>query len=144
MEKKNDALRRIGVWMDHSDAKLIEPEKGSESIRTIHSHDSGKHRFPGESSDGTRLGNYRASNNEFSKHRKDENKDKDYYELLADELEPYNEIFVFGPTTAAQEFRNFLTKVKSFSDKKLELEKSDYLTEPQMFKLVREHFKFNN
>lgn len=143
MEKKNNAVLKIGVWMDHSDAKLIDPEKSAVEIRTIHSVDSSKNKFRGEESDGIRLGNFRSSNNEFSKHRKDENADHEYFKHLADVLQGFHVIFIFGPTTAGHEFKNYLIKEKRFSDKEIVIEKSDYITEPQMFKLVKDHFISN-
>ena len=140
MNVKNDGIRKIGVWMDHSEAKLIEPEKEVESIRTIHCGSSGRERFPGESPDGIRLGHYRSSNKEYNKHRREENANRDYFESLMTELKAYDKICLFGPTTATYEFSNYLSGKKGFTDKKINIQKTDYLTNPQLFKMVKEYF----
>ena len=140
MNNKNTMIHKIGLWMDHAEAKLIDPEQDIASIRTIHSSASGLERIPGETSDGTMLGHFRSSNNESHKHRKEENVIREYFERLADQLKVYDEIFLFGPTTAAHEFNNYLLKEKLLADKKIHLEKSDYLTDPQLVKEVEKYF----
>ena len=140
MNKNNADIKKVGLWMDHEEAKFIEPKKEQSSIRSIHANSPGLIRHTGESSDGTKLGQYRSSNNEFSKHRKEENNIREYFESLVEQLQSYDEIFIFGPTTAAVEFKNYLSKEKVLSDKKIHMEKADYLTEPQLLKAVKEYF----
>ncbi len=140
MNKKNEEIKKIGVWMDHAEAKFIEPGNELSSMRSIHANDPGLIRHAGESSDGTKIGQYRSSNNEFSKHRKEENNTREYFESLVGQLKSYDEVFIFGPTTAFSEFMNYLTKEKALSNQKIHVEKSDYLTDPQLLKMVKEYF----
>ena len=140
MNRKNAEIRKIGVWMDHAEARLIEPGTDAKSIRAIQAPGSGRERFPGESPDGTQLGNYRSTNNEFHKHRKEENNIREYFEYLVTQLQSYDEIFIFGPTTAAKEFNNYTQKEKVLLNKIVELEKADYMTDPQLIKRVKDYF----
>jgi hypothetical protein len=140
MNKHNVEIKKIGVWMDHAEAKFMEPEKELNSMRTIHSASADMKHFPGESSDGTKIGLYRSTNNEAHKHRKEENASREYFEYLAGQLEPYDEIFLFGPTTAANEFANYISREKLLVGKKIHMEKTDYLTDPQKVKLIKEFF----
>jgi hypothetical protein len=139
MQKKN-MHASIGVWMDHSEARLIDLGKKLDKIPTIKSPAKPRRIF-GEESDGTRLGNYRSTNNEYSKHEKEKNSAHAYYKKLADALHSYDEIFLFGPTTARKEFRNFTLKEKLLTGKKITSRAADYLTDNQMVEQVRKYFK---
>ena len=139
--KNEKAIKQIGIWMDHENALIIEPSSGQ--IRKINSPYKGRTRIPGETADGTRLGNYRSTNNESHKHYRQENDLHSYYKQLADEVHPYDEIFIFGPSTAHSEFQNYLLKEKNFHGKKIAVEKADYITENQMREMVRNFFTRN-
>ena len=49
--------------------------------------------------------------------------------------------FLFGPTTARKEFRNYLLKEKLLPGKKISSRAADYLTDNQMVEQVRKYFK---
>ncbi len=130
----------IGVWMDHAQAKLLNCEKKDPIIQVINSGFESRIRFEGESGDGTRLGNYRSTNNESNKHAKEDQTFKTYYKKIAEALHPYNDILLFGPTTAHKEFFNFLMEDKSFEGKRISNKDSDYLTENQLGDYVSKWF----
>src|SRR5690242_12237829 len=134
--KKFSAIKSIGVWMDFAEAKLIFPGKPSSDIRKVSSPIKTHVRIAGESSDGIRLGGYRSSNNEFTKHQINQNEVHSYFKQLAAELLPYDEILVFGPTPARKEFHHFLQKDKHFLGKRIISKPGDYLTENQLVEFV--------
>ena len=53
---------------------------------------------------------------------------------------PYDEIFIFGPGTAKNEFQNYLLKENHFSGKRIIVEDSDYMTSNQQEKHVQKYF----
>ena len=130
----------IGVWMDHAQAKLLHYEDKEPIIRVIDSGVESRIRFKGESGDGTKLGNYRSTNNEGSKHAKENQALKFYYKKLMEALHPYNDILLFGPSSAHKEFYNFLMEDKSFASKRITSKDSDYLTENQLVDYVNKWF----
>lgn len=128
--------KTIGVWMDHSEAHLIEPDKGHVkhflSPAVSHVHHSGE--------SVVRLGNHRSTNNEHSMHERDQTLLHSYYKELAVLLHPYDEIYVFGPTTARSEFANYVEKQRLLAGKKLSTHSADKMTEPQMVAFVKQYF----
>src|SRR5689334_454245 len=140
MKKNKNIPAVIGVWMDHSKACLIDLAKSTKTISTIKSPIKPRRIF-GEKSDGTRLGNNRSTNNEYSKHEKEKNIEHAYFKKLVDTLSEYDEIFLFGPTTARKEFRNYVLKEKLLTGKKITSHAADYLTDNQMVEQVRNYFQ---
>ncbi len=139
--KKNQSIpSAIGVWMDHSKACLIDLAKSSKAISTIKPPAMPRRIF-GEEADGIRLGNNRSTNNEYGKHEKEKNTTHAFYKKLADALREYDEIFLFGPTTARKEFRNYALKENLLAGKKVASRAADYLTDNQMVEQVRKYFK---
>jgi len=134
--KKFTGINSIGIWMDFTEAKLIFPGKPSTEIRSISSPVNTHVRIAGESPDGIKMGRYRSSNNEFSKHQIYQNEVHSYFKQLAAELQPYDEILIFGPAPARKEFHHFLQKDKHFLGKRIISKPVDYLTENQLVEFV--------
>jgi len=137
--KKEKPTTKIAVWMDHTEAQLIEPGMTTDQIRLILSPFKGKVRKAGEESDGIQLGNYRSTNNESHKHFREQNELLSYYKQLAEALMPYNEILISGPSTAHNEVYNYLLNEKKFSGKKISVKKTDYIT-PNQIREIAENF----
>jgi len=142
MKKNKSIPAAIGVWMDHSKACLIDPAKNTSAISTIKSPIKPRRIF-GEEANGTRLGNNRSTNNEYSKHEKEKNVAHAFYKMLAEALHGYDEVFLFGPTTARKEFRNYTLKENLLTGKKVASRPADYLTNNQMVQQVRKYFKIS-
>lgn len=136
--KQVDTSRRIGLWMDHSQARLLEPGEPVSTIRIVNSEISKKKKIDGEEADGIRLGKYRSSNNEYSKHNRKQNILEEYYKMLAKEIQVYDEIFLSGSTTALEEFKNFLSRKKSFLSKRVHMKRMDYLSDNQFAASLRD------
>ena len=139
MKKQKNNSKPIGVWMDHSRAYLIEEGNITGKLPSIKAPKKPRRIF-GEGSDGTHLGNHRSTNNEYHKHQQEQNVTHTYYKRLADTLKEYNNIFLFGPTTARNEFRNYLLKEKLLVGAKITSRASDYLTNNQMMEKVNRYF----
>lgn len=132
--------KKIGLWLDHHKAYFIDFTKMPATLDSIYSDMEANVRYGGETGSGTRLGNNRATNNE--KHRQNREREQlhHFYNLLADRLKHYNDIFLFGASTAKDELFNKLTSDKSFAGKNLNVRASDYLSEDQMIAEARKHF----
>jgi hypothetical protein len=130
----------IGLWLDHTEARLIDPKNLNSEPKIIRSMINAKKHIPGETADGTRLGNNRSTNDESHKHYREQNELHTYYKTVAASLAGFDDILIFGPTTAKKELQNYLLNEKSFADKKITVEPADYLTENQMAARVRDFY----
>jgi stalled ribosome rescue protein Dom34 len=140
MEKIKTA-RRIGIWLDHAKAHFIDISKGPAIIETVFSDKESEIRYKGESANGTLLGNNRATNNEHHKHNRERLIMDEYYRVLIDRLKNYDDILLFGPTSAKEELHNKLSADKHFANKAITIAPADQLTENQMVATVRDFFK---
>lgn len=139
-----ETTKKIGVFMDHSKAELIRYENGAAGFwETILSEHGGRDRYEGEGSDQTRFTSnpYHTSNNEFKKNRMEENDLQAYYKSLAEKLEGFDEILLFGPGEAKKQFKNYAEQLHAFQNKALHVETSDKLTSNQLLEFVRVYFK---
>ncbi len=136
-------INPIGVWVDHAKAHFINYKKGTATL--IETLDSPYDRFkrePGEVNDSTwfTTNPEHASNNEFKKNNTAQNELNEYFKILESKLRPYNEILLFGPSTAKDQLFNRLVEVKSFKDKKIKVKKCDKMTDNQLLAFVREFY----
>ncbi|OYU80692.1 MAG: hypothetical protein CFE23_08195 [Flavobacterium sp. BFFFF1] len=122
-------LKKLGIWMDHSNANLIEFSDEVKPTRTISAD------FDNRDMEET----LQRSENEM--HNKQQHKQGSYYKDLAAEIRNFNEVLLFGPTSAKAELLNFLRKDHRFADIKIELHNADKMTDKQQHAFVRDHFK---
>lgn len=128
-----------GVYMDHHAANIIDARShGNHKVVTRY---ESRLRVKGQKPTGTQLGNYRSTNNEASEHHQEQADTRAYYKEIAEFILPFDEIYLFGPTTAKEEFQNFLLHDPHFKTKLIRVEGADYITPPQQNAMVREHFK---
>ena len=134
-------IKKIGLWLDHVDAHFIELEDGQELFETMHSGKESLLRIKGESGNGIKMGNYRSSNNEHQVQMRENEIRSNYYKIIAKRLQYFDEIFIFGPSTAKDELTNLLRENKHFDGKLIHTESSDHITKNQMIARVRAFFK---
>jgi hypothetical protein len=134
-------VKKIGLWLDHVDAHFIEIEDGQELFETIHSGKESLLRINGESGNGIKMGNYRSTNNEHRVQMRENEIMSDYFKDITNRLQNYDEIFIFGVSTAKNELYNLLRSNKHFDGKIIQIESSDQMTKNQMIARVRAFFK---
>jgi hypothetical protein len=134
-------VKKIGLWLDHVDAHFIEMEDSQEHFETIHSGKESLHRIKGEAGNGIKMGNYRSTNNEHRVQMRENEIMSDYFKGIEKRLQNYDEIFVFGASTAKDELYNLLRSNKHFDSKLIQVESSDQITKNQMLARVRAFFK---
>lgn len=121
-------VNRIGIWMDHSGAHLMEfttePIK-STIIESKFTHQEKEHSM---------------NRSENIMHNKEQQLQSEYYKKLGESIKNYDEVVLFGPTDAKVELFNTLKSNHLFAKIKIEVKQSDKMTENQKHAFVREYF----
>ena len=120
--------KRIGVWMDHAAAHLM--EFTTDPIAIVKIESSFTHQAKEDS----------LEKSEHLMHNKEQMDQLAYYKQLAGLLKDCAEVLLFGPTDAKTELFNFLKKDRHFAAVKVDLRSSGKLTDNQQQAFVREHF----
>lgn len=131
------------MFIDQTKADLIRYEDGTATfMESVISDYGGRDRFEGEGSNETRFGSdpYHGSNNEYKKHRIEENDLKAYFKFLAEKLSGFDMILLFGPGEGKKQFSNHISELHAFRDKQIFVESSDKLTDNQLLEFVRNFF----
>jgi stalled ribosome rescue protein Dom34 len=121
-------IKKLGVWMDHASAHLIEFSMDSSESTTVSS------KFTHEQKEKS-LGK-----NENLMHNKEQHQQLEFYKSLAEALKGYDELVLFGPTDAKTELYNLLKKDAHFAKKIIEVQDAGKMTENQQQAYVRDYF----
>lgn len=120
----------IGIWMDHSTANLMEPINSQFIASTIKSDFSHQEKNS-------------IGKNENLMHNKEQNQQLGYYKKITEAIKSFDEIVLFGPTTAKDELANLLKADHHFECKKIDIKNAEKMTENQQEAFVKDHFKLN-
>ncbi|MBP6825277.1 MAG: hypothetical protein KA165_01850 [Saprospiraceae bacterium] len=120
--------KNLGIWMDHSSARLMELTAGPIETTIIESKFT--HRSKEQS----------ISKSESLMHNKERHQQSEYYHELGEAIKNYEEIVLFGPTDAKVELLNYLKADHSFTKIKIRVKQTDKMTENQQHAFIREHF----
>ena len=119
---------RLGIWMDHASAHLMEFTTDPIETKTIES------KFTHQVKENS-LGK-----SENLMHNKEQHQQAEYYKRLGEVIRNYKEIILFGPTDAKVELFNILKADHHFAKIKIDVVQTDKMTENQQHAFVREHF----
>ena len=124
----NQPLKRVGIWMDHSSAHIMEHSSVpvASIVITAKSHRNGH-----VNSEDT---------SENKKHNIEQHQQSDYYKELGETIKKFDEVLLFGPTEAKIELYNLLKADRHFEKIKIETKQSDKMTENQLHAFVSEYF----
>ncbi len=120
--------KRLGVWLDHTKAQIIEEKNSSFTSYEIESLS-----IQGEKQN--------FGMDESLKHNTEQDQLSDFFKRLSEVLKGYTEVLLFGPTNAKTELHNLLKEDSHFNNIKIDVETTDNLTENQMHAFVKEHFE---
>lgn len=120
--------KKLGIWMDHSMANLMEFTTDPIQTKTIHS-DTSQH---GKSSD--------FGKNENLMHNKEQHQQSSFYKKLAEAIKNYEHVLLFGPTNAKTELLNTLKTDSHFTKTKIDVKQTDKMTENQQHAFIKEYF----
>jgi stalled ribosome rescue protein Dom34 len=121
--------KELGIWMDHSNATLMEFTSDPIQIKTIPSVNESKQNSQGSSENVT--------------NNKEQHRQSDFYKQLGETIRNYESIILFGPTNAKVELYNILREDQRFENIKIEVKSSDKMTENQQHAFVKEYFSKN-
>lgn len=124
-----DKKRRLGVWVDYSDAHLMEFKTNVIELNTIES--TFTHQEKTEEED------------ERKRLSKEKRKHAKFYKDLSETIKYYDEVVIFGPSDSKKELANILASDDKFSNIKIDFEETGNLTENQQHNFVKEHFLKN-
>jgi len=121
--------KRLGIWMDHSYAHLIEFSDLPKETKTITSN------FPYSDKVET------LKRSESEMHHKENQKLTTYYKNLAEVIGNFDEVLLFGPTDAKLELFHFLKENHKYDNIKIEVKNSDKMSDVEQHHFVRDYFK---
>jgi hypothetical protein len=120
--------KRLGIWMDHANANLIEFTSNTIKTKTL-------------SCDFTHLDKeHGLSRSENQMHNKEQHQHREYYNKLGEVIRNYEEVVLFGPTDAKVELFNVLRANHLFGKIKIDMEQADKMTAQQQHAFVKRHF----
>ncbi len=122
------SLKRLGIWMDHSTANIMELSNDKVITVTLDSTPA----FPDQ------IENLRMD--ERLMHNKVKNEQSDFYEKLSYIINDYDEVLLFGPTDAKTELFNLLKDNRRFEKIKISVEPTDKITENQQHAFLKNFY----
>jgi len=120
--------KKLGIWMDHANAHLMEFTLDPITTKTITSKFT-----PAVREIIIRKG-------EDHLHRKEQQQQSDYYQQLGEVVKEYSDVILFGPTDAKAELYNALLADQQLKDVTIKMEQTDKMTENQQHAFVKNYF----
>lgn len=120
--------KKVGIWMDHQTAHVIEFTSDPMVTSTINS------KFTHQAKEAS------LHQGENKMHTKERHQQMEYYKALCDVIRQYDSVVLFGPTQAKTELCNILTADQHFSKVRIEVKHADKMTENQQHAFVRDFF----
>jgi hypothetical protein len=120
---------KLGIWMDHSNANLIEFTDGGIITKVLNS-------------DFTHQDKSNALNrSEQQMHNREQHQQHGYYAQLGEIIRRYSHVLLFGPTDAKVELFNLLHADHRYAAIRIDVEQADKMTDNQQHAFVRKHFE---
>jgi len=120
-------VNKLGIWMDHSNAHLIEFTEEPMQTEVLGAGSAGdKEHHNGKSEKVT--------------HNSEQHHITEYYKKLGESIRNFGEVILFGPTDAKTELLNTLRADHRFDKIKIEVQQAGKLTDNQQHAFVREYF----
>ncbi len=121
--------KQMGIWMDHSNAFLMEFTGNTLVEHVILSE------FTHQDKVET------LNKNEKIMHNKQQGQLASYYKSISDIIINCNDVLLFGSTEAKNELYNLLRANRLFDDIKIEVRTTDKIDDTNMHSTVLEYFK---
>ncbi|MFV5692140.1 hypothetical protein ACM55K_08965 [Flavobacterium sp. LT1R49] len=120
--------KKLGIWMDHSIAHLMEFTSKHFEIETIES------KFTNQDK------NKSLAKSDSLMHNKQKQQLSDYYKKIGEAIKNYKRVILFGPTNAKVELFDILSEDERFLKIKFEIKNTDKMSENQQHEFVKEYF----
>ncbi|TAL57171.1 MAG: hypothetical protein EPN85_14405 [Bacteroidetes bacterium] len=121
--------KRLGIWMDHSAANLMDANYEAIVTKTIQSD------FTRQERDRT------LTKGEHMMHNTEQQGHHAYYKKIGEVIKQYDVVVLFGPTHAKDELANLLRADHHFEKIKINVKHADKMTENQQHAFVKDYFK---
>ena len=118
---------KLGIWMDHSSAHLIEVDSKNNDRSVI-----------SEFSFETKV--EALSRSEDIMHNKEQQMHEAYYKKIGENILKYEHVLLFGPTKAKVELYNYLNKDLHFKNIKIDIKSTDNISDNEQHAFVNNHF----
>jgi len=125
MKQKNEKLY-AGVCVDNSHAIIIGADKETGTYEIL---------------DKVKADDSHVSGSEHTRNNAQHADSIKYFKAISGHLSNYDEILIFGTGQSQEQLNNFLKEDQHFNNKKISVESSENLTDPQMIAKVRDFFK---
>lgn len=120
--------KRVGIWMDHSTAHLMEYSSENYEVNTIAS----KFTEPVHQS--------KLLHSENSMHNKENQSLKIYYKELMDVIKDYDMVLLYGPTDAKIELTNLIRDDHRFDKIKIGTKSAEKMSHNQQHAFIKDYF----
>ncbi len=121
---------KVGIWIDHKRAVIVSASGGGVTTKTLESEVGSHPRYSGQQDGG---------GEKKYEERHGQHLDQYYDEVISQLTEP-DELLIFGPGEAKLELKQRLSRSKAHSERTVDIETTDKLTDPQIVAKVKEHF----
>jgi hypothetical protein len=121
---------KVGIWIDHKRAVIVSASADAVTTTILESEVGAHPRYAGQQDGGGE-----------KKYEERHGQDLDrYYDDVISQLGQPEAFLIFGPGEAKRELKERLSRTKALSERTVDLETSDKLTDPQIVAKVKEHF----
>jgi hypothetical protein len=120
--------KRMGIWMDHSNAILMDLTKDRIAEKNVISDFTHQERAESPHKSKKMI------------HNKELIQQSEYYKILGTSIKKYQDVVLFGPADAKDELLYLLKSDIKFKNIKIESKHADKMTENQMHAFVKAHF----
>jgi hypothetical protein len=127
--EKMKVEKKLGIWMDHSIAHIIEFTDQWKESKIIESNF--KHQ--------DKVGSLVKSESLF--HNKEQQLQNEFYKKLEAVILNYNDILLFGATNAKIELFNRIQKDHRFANIKIEVKEADKMSKYQKISFISDYFE---
>jgi hypothetical protein len=121
---------KVGIWIDHKRAVIVSASAGRVTIKTVESEVGAHPRYSGQQDGG---------GEKKYEERHGQRLDQYYDEVISQLTEP-DGLLIFGPGEAKLELKERLGRSKAHSERTVDIETTDKLTDPQIVAKVKDHF----
>lgn len=123
-----ETKKKLGIWMDHSIAYLMEFTTSAFEIKTIESEFHKQKKIQTSSKRDSLMRN------------KEQQKLFSYYKKISEIIKDYKKVILFGPSNAKVELFDFLSEDERFIKIKFEIKNTDKMTKEQKNSFVMDMF----
>jgi hypothetical protein len=134
---------KIGVWIDHKKAVIVSASADAVTVRTVESEIGPHGRYSSRSGYPTPDGPQEGGGEAHYEERYDQHLGR-YYDEVVSRLVQGDALLIFGPGEAKLQLKERLGRVVAPSERPVEIETADKLTDPQIVAKVKAHYGFDH